>query len=142
MRQGFSLLEMAVVIALAGLILLLVWPRLAGALDRLAVSRAAGEITTMLAIARHRAISQGTRARLVMREDSLVVDTLGDSGWGPWRSWPGPGARSVTLTVTNPIVAFSGQGLTWGFANTGVTLRRGSHSETITVSRLGRVKRW
>jgi prepilin-type N-terminal cleavage/methylation domain-containing protein len=142
MRRGFSLAELAVVMAITGLLLLIGLPRVAGVLDRIAVNRAASEVTTTIAVARSRAVAYAIRTRVVIRSDSLVVDTLGASGWAGWRAWTGPADHGVALTVSNPVVVFSGSGLAWGLSNTRVALRRGSHAETVTVSRVGRVKRW
>jgi hypothetical protein len=47
----------------------------------------------------------------------------------------------VSLQVSNPVVAFSPIGVGWGASNTTITLRRGSQVETITTSRVGRVRR-
>lgn len=142
MRRGFTLVELAVVILITGLLLLLGLPRLAGVFDRIAVNQAAGELTTTLAVARSLAISYGMRTRVTIGYDSLEVDSLGRDGWARWRSFPGPEAHGVSLTVSNPVLQYNGIGIGWGFSNTKVVLRRGSHSETITTSRLGRVKRW
>jgi Tfp pilus assembly protein FimT len=122
----------------------LVWPKARNTIDGLAVRRAASEITTAIAVTRHRAIAYGTRARITIRADSLLTDTLGAAwnGWGRWRSTTGPNARGVRLTISNPVIVFQGSGLAWGFSNTRVVLERGAHSEMITTSRLGRVKRW
>jgi Tfp pilus assembly protein FimT len=135
---------MVIVLTMAGVLLSFTWPRVGDALDRLAVTRAASEITTAIAITRHRAIAQGTRARITMGSDSLVIDTLDGGGgeWGRWRSWPGPQAHAVRVTISNPVIVFQGSGLAWGFSNTRVVLERGGHSEMITTSRVGRVKRW
>src|SRR5919106_897023 len=116
MRQGFTLVELAVVILIVGFLLLVGLPRLAGVLDRIAVNRAAGELTTTLAVARNFAISYGMRTRVTIRR--------------------------VSLAVSNPVIQYHGNGIGWGLSNTRVVLKRGSHSETITTSRLGRVKRW
>jgi hypothetical protein len=69
------------------------------------------------------------------------VDREGPLGWEPYARWPGPAAAGVALRVTNPEIVFGPLGLGWGLANTRVELRRGSQIETITTSRLGRVKR-
>jgi hypothetical protein len=47
----------------------------------------------------------------------------------------------VTLAVSNPAVVFDPIGLAWGISNTTIELRRGGKVATITVSRVGRVKR-
>jgi Tfp pilus assembly protein FimT len=142
MRRGFSLLDLLVVISLVGLFLLAGLPRLAGVFDRIAVNRAAGELTMTLAVARNLAISYGMRTRVTIRSDALEVDSLGREGWAQWRAFPGPAARGVSLAVSNPVIQYHGNGIGWGLSNTRVVLKRGSHSETITTSRLGRVKRW
>jgi prepilin-type N-terminal cleavage/methylation domain-containing protein len=142
MRNGFSLPELAIVIAITGLLLLVGLPRLGVWLDRVAVARAAGEVTMTIALARNLAVAFSTRARVVIRQDSLLVDTMGVDGWARWRMWEGPGGHGVKLAVSNPTIVFTGNGLAWGLSNTRVVLTRGSHSETITVSRVGRVKRW
>ena len=142
MRQGFTLVELAVVILIVGFLLLVGLPRLAGVLDRIAVNRAAGELTTTLAVARNLAISYGMRTRVTIRRDSLAVDSLGREGWARWNAFPGPDTHGVSLAVSNPVIQYHGNGIGWGLSNTRVVLKRGSHSETITTSRLGRVKRW
>ena len=97
---------------------------------------------TALAVARHGAVLQGMRARLTIAADSLRIDRLEQGGWTPWKRWPGPADLAVGIEVSNPVVVFGPTGLGWGASNTKVVLRRGSQVETITVSRLGRVKRW
>ena len=58
------------------------------------------------------------------------------------RCWPGPAARHVALEVSNPEVVFDPIGLAWGVSNTKVVFRRGTDVEMLTVSSVGRVKRW
>ena len=72
----------------------------------------------------------------------ITIDTLGSPGWGRWTWSPGASARGVALTVSNPRIEFASIGIAWGFSNTKIVLSRGFHNETITVSRVGRVKRW
>ena len=111
-------------------------------MDWMAVNAAAQEISTAMAVARSSAVMRGTRSRAVIAADSLRIDRwLGDS-WGPIERWPGPNSHGVTLEVSNPEIVFDPIGLGWGVSNTKVVVRRGSRSETITVSRLGRIKRW
>jgi prepilin-type N-terminal cleavage/methylation domain-containing protein len=142
MRNGFSLPEIVVVVAIAAVLSSVALPRLAGILDALAADGAARDVTTALAVARSTAIEQGRRARLVIREDSLLIDVWGNADWEPFLRWPGARDRGVQLLASNPQVMFSPTGIGWGVSNTKVMLTRGSHIETITTSRIGRVKRW
>jgi type II secretory pathway pseudopilin PulG len=141
MERGVTVLELLVVVVIAGFMLALGMPRLGGMLDHLAVDAAARDVTVALAVARHIAVDQGLRVRLRLGQDSLRVDTLGGGAWGQYRSRPGPASRGASLSATNPIVIFSPLGLMWGVSNTTVTLKRGSHLETVVVSKVGRVRR-
>jgi prepilin-type N-terminal cleavage/methylation domain-containing protein len=142
MRKGFSLTEVTIVLLVVGALAGVGLPRLRPVLDRIATDRAAVEVTTALAVARWSAVSWGTRARLRIAADSLRIDRLEGDDWVPrWRQ-PGPADLGVDLDVSNDEVVFGPTGLGWGASNTKVVLRRGSHVETITTSRLGRVKRW
>jgi prepilin-type N-terminal cleavage/methylation domain-containing protein len=142
MARGFSLIELAVVLLIAGALALVGVPHLRRALDRIATDRAAVEITTALAVGRNGAVSYGTRARVRIAADTLRIDRMEAGEWVPWWRRAGPDDFGVRLEVSNPEVIFGPTGLGWGASNTAVVLRRGSQVETITTSRLGRVKRW
>ncbi|HTR20827.1 MAG TPA: type II secretion system protein [Gemmatimonadales bacterium] len=144
MRTGFSLLEVAVVLTVVGLILLLALPRFTPLYDAVVADAAARDVTTAVAVAREAAVARGARTRLLITKDSLRIDQdqEGGVGWTFYNRWPGPAAQGVELNVSNPVVVFGPTGLGWGASNTTVVLRRGSHTEKITLSRLGRVKRW
>lgn len=139
-QRGFSLAELLIVLALTAVLLAMVVPRLAPAFDRLATEAAARDVTTAIEVARSAAVVQGTRARLHISPDSLWIDRQQGDAWVPYARWPGPAAAGVTLSVSNPQLVFGPLGVGWGLANTRVVLQRGSHTETITTSRLGRVR--
>jgi len=142
MRRGFSLAELAVALAVAAVVMAVTYPRVQGLLDWIAVEAAAADVTTALAVARNAAVTQATRSRFVIAADTLRIDRARGDTWDAVFRWPGPLARGVSLQVSNPVIAFDPIGIGWGVSNTKVVLRRGSRTETITVSRVGRVKRW
>ena len=142
MRRGFSLVELIVTVAAVAVVTAVTLPRLSGVLDWLAVDNEAVRVTTALAVTRHVAIMRGARARLVVASDSLRIDRWDDRTWTPLLRWVGPREAGVRLEVSNPEIAFGPTGVGWGASNTTVVLRRGSRFETITTSRMGRVKRW
>ena len=141
MRRGYTLLELVVVLALVGLLASFAIARLAPLLDWIAADGAARDVTTALAVTRTAAVLRGGRARLRIAVDSLRIDREGPAGWEPYVRWAGPASAGVSLTVSNPEIVFSPLGIAWGLSNTRVVLRRGSQIETITTSRLGRVRR-
>ncbi|PYO26492.1 MAG: hypothetical protein DMD73_12565 [Gemmatimonadetes bacterium] len=142
MRRGFTLTELAVVLAILALVTAITLPRLEGLLDWIAVNTAAQDVTTAVAVTRNAAVMQGSRRRLLIARDSLRIDRWAGDSWAPLDRWPGPDEHGVALEVSNPVVVFDPIGIAWGLSNTKVVLRRGARSETITLSRLGRVKRW
>lgn len=141
MARGFTLLELTIVLLIAGFMLAVAVRPTRRVLDHYAADAAARDVTTLLATARHTAIAWGCRTRLQLGRDSLTIDTLGAGGWGRYRWWPGPATGGVALWTNNPVVTFGPNGVGWGVSNTSVRLSRGSHVETVIVSRLGRVRR-
>jgi prepilin-type N-terminal cleavage/methylation domain-containing protein len=142
MRRGFSLPELAIGLAICALLLGIGLPHLAGMLDWVAADRAARDVTTAIAVARATAVAQDERTRVTIAADSLRIDRWSGDTWLRRQSWPGPEGYGVALEVSNPEIVFIPLGMAWGVSNTKVVLRRGTQVETITVSRLGRVKRW
>ncbi|HKC47313.1 MAG TPA: GspH/FimT family pseudopilin [Gemmatimonadales bacterium] len=142
MRRGFTLTEMVVVLAVMALLTTIVVSRLVPLVDWIAADGAARDMTTALAVTRTAAVLRGVRARLRIAADSLRIDREGAAGWEPYARWAGPASAGVSLTVSNPEVVFSPLGIAWGLGNTRIVLRRGSQVETITTSRLGRVRRF
>ncbi len=141
MRRGFTVVELVVVLAMVALLTTFALARLVPLLDWIAADGAARDVTTALAVTRTAAVLRGARARLRIATDSLRIDCEGPAGWEPYARWAGPSSAGVSLTVSNPEVVFSPLGVAWGLGNTRIVLRRGSQIETITTSRLGRVRR-
>lgn len=142
MRRGFTVAELAVVLAILAIVTATTLPRLQGLRDWIAVNSAAQDFTMAVAVTRNAAIMQGSRRRLMIARDSLRIDRWVGDSWASLERWPGPDRYGVSLEVSTPVVVFDAIGIPWGVSNTKVVLRRGVRSETITLSRLGRVKRW
>lgn len=142
MQRGYSLVELAIVLTVVGLLTALALPGWTKLLDRIAVERAATEVTTALAVARNIAVLRATRTRLTVVADSLRIDEWGDRTWQPIWRWPGPSDNAVSLEVSNGAIIFGAIGIGAGPSNTTVVLRRGTQAAKLTMSRVGRVKRW
>ncbi len=142
MSKGFTLLELIVVFGIAAALLAFWVPRAARLMDWIETEHAVRDVTTALAVGRNGAVLQSTRARVTIAPDTLRIDRLGAQGWEPWWRTAGPSSHGVTLETSNPVVIFGPTGMGWGVSNTTVVLRRGSQTETITMSRVGRVKHW
>jgi prepilin-type N-terminal cleavage/methylation domain-containing protein len=141
MPRGISLIEMVVVLGVSGTLLAIAVPRWSRARDGVAVRQAALELATFYQAARHGAIRRATRVRIELRPDSLVAvyEAATDS---TFLAWPGPARRGVTLVATRAVIRVDPAGLGYGAANSTLVLRRGAVAESLTTSRLGRLKRW
>ena len=138
MRRGVTLLELALVLAIIGLLVGIAVPRFQRVADSLAVHQAALELVSAHRRARFSAILQNRMVELTIRADSLAIRIPGTPG-DLWHA-AGPEAEGVTLTgPTRPLV-FSPVGLTVGVSNASFRLSRGAATRTVIVSRLGRLR--
>jgi hypothetical protein len=116
-------------------------PRLAGWHDSLATERAVREVASFYGRARLAAIMRGRRVRVEFGEDSLraIFEGPPDS---VFVVRPGPARHGVSLSASRQRVRLAPTGIGWGAANTKLVLRRGTAAESLTTSRLGRLKLW
>lgn len=140
MQAGTTVVETLLAIAIAGLVLVIWSPHIGSSRDVRATNRAALEVASFYNRARLSAVFHGVRVRLVFAEDSLraVIDERDSLVVAA----PGPGRHGVTLEASRAVIRVGPTGLGWGAANTTLVLRRGASAESLTTSRLGRLKRW
>jgi prepilin-type N-terminal cleavage/methylation domain-containing protein len=141
MRRGFSLLELVVVLSVTGTLLAIAVPPLVRWRASLAVHEASGEVISFYHTARYAALLRATRVRLEFGPDTLKAVYEGTSADSTFLIRPGPSRLDVALTATRPVIEIAPNGLGWGAANTTLVFRRGSVADTLTTSRLGRLRR-
>jgi type IV fimbrial biogenesis protein FimT len=135
---GFTLPELVIVLAMLVVLLAVAAPGLRRAADAAHVRGATTEAVATLSVARHVAIARGTRstlridtarARLVVlaaAETVLVRDLRG--------------AHGIRLAATRVELRYSPNGLGYGASNARLIVGRGTSTDTVIVSRLGRVR--
>ena len=139
MRRGATLLEVAVVLSIAGLLLAITVTPAIRYLDASAARSASAAVAGALALARSAAIARGELAEVSIQAPGARitvvagVDTLSDERLGT--------RYGVALEATTSRVRYAPTGHGWGLSNTRVITRRGRAADTLTVSRLGRVRR-
>ncbi len=138
-RPAFTVLELTVVLTISGLALALAAPRLAALRDRSAVRAAMGELGASFATARRLAITRRTAVAVVIDTASGVVEL--HSRGRPLARRTLRAAYGVTLGSNRDSAVYDPRGIGYGLSNISVTLRRGVAIDTLTMSRLGRV-RW
>jgi prepilin-type N-terminal cleavage/methylation domain-containing protein len=136
MRSAYSLLELLVVCVIFGVIAGLAAPRIHAALDSMAAESAAREVVDALALGRLYALSRGSSD---VRFDSSSVTVR--SGIVVLYQRDVTQLHGVRLHANTPVVRFGATGLAIGLSNGTVVLTRGATTDSVIISRLGRVRR-
>jgi len=140
MPRGFTLVELLLVLAIAGVVLLIALPSVADTRDRLLVEQAAYDIAAAHTRARLTAVVEGHLALLTVRDDSLRLDVVDGVDTLPRWAAAGPSQTGVALSGGPRIVPFAPIGVSIGLANATYALSRGARSRQVVVSRYGRVR--
>jgi prepilin-type N-terminal cleavage/methylation domain-containing protein len=138
MRRGFSLTELMLVLAVAGLLFGIAIPRLSGTVDHLEVESAARHLVAAHQRARIMAVTSGQLLVLTVDTAQVVIRRYGQSS--PIWAEAGPAATRVLLEGPARQFTFSPVGMTLGFSNATLRLSRGLASRVIVISRLGRIR--
>jgi prepilin-type N-terminal cleavage/methylation domain-containing protein len=138
-RAGFTLLELTLVMTIVAVSLGLFAPRFSSMRDGASVRGAAAEIGSAFSMARQMAIARRTTVAIVFDTAGGAIEVR-SSGQRTWRR----ALRSmygVTMGSNRDSAVYDPRGLGYGVSNLSVTVRRGSMADTLTMSRMGRV-RW
>jgi len=145
-RRGFTMIEILIVIVIAGLMLRIALPYIRTGMAKANISGSLSAISSMHALARTSAIQKGRTAVLVVnhstgkavvllrRTGSTVVDTVGSvldlvSRWG------------VTVTTTSDSTVFTPLSIGTGSSSNTITASKGGFSQSVVISAAGRLLR-
>ncbi|MGZ8378505.1 MAG: prepilin-type N-terminal cleavage/methylation domain-containing protein [Gemmatirosa sp.] len=137
-RRGLTLPELMIALAVLGLLAAFALRAGVPLVDAARTRAAAGEVRSAFATARGLATLRAERAavRIDTTHAAITVHLGPDSAVRR----PLGALYGVRLTATRDSMAYAASGLGWGAANLRVEVRRGAAVETVTVSRLGRVR--
>lgn len=138
MQRGYTLLELALALVVAGVCLAIALPRLATIRDTLEVEEAALRIVSAHRRARITAILQSRPMVLSVGPTTLRITPA--TGGSPVWSSSGPAAAGVAFGGAGRDLTYSPVGITTGLSNASFRLSRGSALRTVVVSRLGRAR--
>jgi prepilin-type N-terminal cleavage/methylation domain-containing protein len=138
MKSGFTLVETALALAVAGLLLALALPSFGALKQGVRVEHAAQNLVAAHRRARVLAIVHGKPAILSVAARTLRITFVGADR--PHWTAPGPSEEGVSLAGAPRDLTFSPLGITTGLANASFHLSLGSATRTVVVSRLGRVR--
>jgi Tfp pilus assembly protein FimT len=129
---------MLVVLVVIAVLLGLATLRIGAAADRTAVRSAASEAAAVFSAARNAAIYR--RAAVAVTIDTLHGTVRAHSDTVLLYNRDLLATLGVHLTVSRDSMAFDARGIGIGVANLSMVVRRGAATDTLFVSRLGRVR--
>lgn len=137
-RCGHTLVELALVVAIVGLVTIAGVRGIGHHLDRIAVRHAVADAASALARARDEALARHVvvSARIDTGAATLVLRARGERV----ALYPLGQAHGVALSTTRDSIAFDARGIGYGAANLTLVARRGAAADTLVVSRLGRTR--
>lgn len=138
MRKAFTLPELMLVVAVAGLLAGITVPLVGRTIDRIEVETAAAHLIAAHHRARIMAISRGQA--VILSVDSSALTIAPRNGGAALWSEIGPAASGVALPGPTRQFTFSPEGITLGVSNATLRLARGASSRTVVISRLGRAR--
>ena len=136
--RGYTVLELLIVMMVAGIVMAIAVPRAQHQLDRVVVQSARSDVRGILTYARSLALA--ARARVVVSIDSISGTVRGrHMGTDAISRGVGP-AQGVRPTSSRDSLVYDANGMGHGAANLSVVVRKRAAAETVFVSRLGRVR--
>jgi prepilin-type N-terminal cleavage/methylation domain-containing protein len=138
-KAGFSLTEVTVALAVTAIVLSIALHRFSALRDATSVRAAAGDLGSAFSLARQFAVSRRRVVAIVLDTGRGVVELRSD-GVRVLRRELGA-SYGVRLGSNRDSAVYDARGLGYGLSNLSVAIRRGHFVDTLTMSRLGRV-RW
>ena len=138
-RRAYTVLELTIVVTMIGLLLAIAFPRIAAVRDRAAVRAAMTDLGAAFSLARRTALSRRALVSVVLDTASGTVEVR-SAGARLWRRTLG-GSYGIVLGSNRDSAVYDPRGLGYGVSNLSLSVRRGEMVDTLTMSRLGRV-RW
>ncbi len=136
--SGFTLIELVLVLTIMGLVTLLGLRQIQLYLDRIATRDAIRAAGALVSRARDEAVARHTRVSVRIDTAAASLE-LAASGPGFGRVALGETHR-VSISTDRDSITFDVRGLGYGAANLTLVASRGIASDTLVVSRLGRVR--
>lgn len=135
---GFTLLEVTAVLSVIAILFAIAAPHLAALRDNAAVRAAVGDAGTTFSLARQTAMAR--RAPVAVVIDTAAGELLVRSLAGTSMRRSMRRSYGVALAANRDSVVYDPKGLGYGLSNLTLTVRRGSFVDTLTMSRLGRLR--
>ncbi|MDQ4081225.1 MAG: GspH/FimT family pseudopilin [Gemmatimonadota bacterium] len=140
-RKGFTLIEVAIVVGMVGILAGVIYPSMASALTKANARNAQAAVVAQLAVARSAAVQRGRSARVVVIGNVLNVALDSAGTLIPIGSQADLySAYDVSVSATHGLVEFDSRGMAVGLAGpVEFTLTHGANVKHVCVRRLGNI---
>jgi Tfp pilus assembly protein FimT len=138
-RRAYTVIEMAIVVTMIGLLLAIAVPRVSAVRDRASVRAAMTDLGAAFSLARRTALSRRALVSVVLDTAFGTVE-VHSGNTRLWRRTLGE-SYGIVLGSNRDSAVYDARGLGYGVSNLSLSVRRGDMVDTLTMSRLGRV-RW
>lgn len=138
-RRGHTVIELLLALTIVGILSAVAIPTLRRPLDRIATQGAAIELAALVGEARAMAHARG--GGVAVRFDAAGARAIAHAAAETLLVHHYGARHGVALSSTRDSLAYDARGFGVGAANLRVIFTRGAVAETLTVSRLGRVRR-
>ena len=141
-RSGFTMIEVALVTTIVGLLSLVAYPKVSDMRERSDVDAARRRILSQLNVARASAVQRGRRVEMRMVSNTMwLTASNGVTQQVITKPVQLDSLFSVSVSATATTVAFDSRGFSVSLPNTGAkyVLTRGEYSDSICVTKLGTV---
>lgn len=143
-RLGYTLAELLVVIVIAGIVATIAVPKLSNVVRHLSARSAVSTVVSDLMLARTQAVREGRTVSLRVTGTAAYQVTV-DVGANPVRTLKTVNVagtqQSVTLGPTGTTVSFDPRGMLRAGSGSELRIMRGTQTDTISISAVGRVYR-
>jgi Tfp pilus assembly protein FimT len=138
-RQGLTVVELVLVCTFTGLVAGIAVPRAISMVDALRIRQAAHEVAGAVTLARAVAIRRGAHARLIL--DGPQARLRIESGTDTIHQRDLRALHRVSLRASRDTITYAANGTGYGIANSTIVVSLGARAETVTVSRMGRMRK-
>jgi Tfp pilus assembly protein FimT len=133
------MIELALSLALLGLLLLIALPRVQGYSEAAALRLARADVLAALDAARGSAVRRSATVALERLAGGLVIRGTGVDTAAIWHG-PGPVVHGVSVTGLERPIFFGSEGLATGVSNRTIRFQIGRSERRLVISRLGRIR--
>lgn len=139
MRRGLTFAELMLTCTFLGLVAGIAVPRASAMLDTIRLRQASQEVAAAVTLARAAAIRRATYARVIVDAPRGEVRVESDTDTLLRRNLRA--MHRVALRASRDTITYAPSGFGYGVSNATIVVMLGARADTVTVSRLGRMRR-